>query len=137
MNKPAEEVQEQYVALQILDHQIKQAQKQIMAIEEQVTELESVMSAVAELASQEASSEMFVPLSSGIFVKTTLKETKQVLVNVGANVLVKKEVAQTQELLQAQMNELRDLQQQIAEQVQKFATEAQTVQEKVQSMMEK
>ena len=137
MNKPAEEVQEQYVALQILDHQIKQAQKQIIAIEEQVTELESVMSAVAELASQEASSEMFVPLSSGIFVKTTLKETKQVLVNVGANVLVKKEVAQTQELLQAQMNELRDLQQQIAEQVQKFATEAQTVQEKVQSMMEK
>ena len=131
-NPQQKEVQEQMIALQILDHQLKQGQKQLMVSEQQATELEEVFEGLNELASSSAGSELFVPLSSGIFVKAELKDVKDVLVNVGANVAVKKSLPEAKELLLVQIKELRELEQQLGSQVQRLASEAERVQEKVQ-----
>ena len=118
------EMQEQYVALQILDHQMKQVQ-----------ELDAVVASLDELASVKAGSEMFVPMSSGIFIKAELKDTTDVLVNVGSGTVVKKSIAQAKALLDGQIVEMRGLQEQLAQQLQKLTAEASNVEEKVSSLM--
>ncbi len=125
------EMQEHMISLQILDHQLKQGQKQLMVIEQQATELEAVFEGLNELATSSVGSELFVPLSAGIFVKAELKEVKDVLVNVGSSVAVKKSLAEAKELLLVQIKELRELEQQLGSQVQRLAAEAERVQEKV------
>jgi len=127
------EMQEHMIALQILDHQLKQGQKQLMVIEQQATELEAVLEGLSELASSSAGSELFVPLSAGIFVKSELKDVKNVLVNVGSSVAVKKSLPEAKELLLVQIKELRELEQQLGSQVQRLASEAERVHEKVQN----
>lgn len=126
------QMQEHMIALQILDHQLKQGQKQLMVIEQQISELEAVFAGLGGLSGVSAS-EMFVPMSSGIFVKAELKEVKEVLVNVGASVAISKPLPDAQKLVETQIQELRELQQQLSHQMQRLSIEAERVQEKVQS----
>ncbi len=125
------EVQEHMIALQILDHQLKQGQQQLMVIEQQVSDLETVRVGLIDLAGSSSGSELFVPFSSGIFVKAELKDVSHVLVNIGASTAVKKTLPEAQQIVDVQIKELRELQGQLSGQVQRLVAEAERLQEKV------
>ena len=55
----------------------------------------------------------YVPLGAGIFLESELKNTKNVVMNVGSNVLVKKDFKSANEILDKQINELKKIQVQL------------------------
>lgn len=108
------DVQQRYAELQMLERQIKQVQGQIEQVEGQIGEIEYVQQSLRDLKDVGVGSELFVPLSSGIFVKAELKDNAFVLVNVGAGAVVKKSIEEASEILEHQAIELRTLEEERA-----------------------
>src|SRR3989338_2449099 len=93
MKDKQKEMQEKYIELQLLDQQIKQMQKQIQLVEQQVMELSSVKQSLDEIKNIEKGTEVLAPLSSGIFAKAEIKDIDKLLVNVGADVVIEKDLS--------------------------------------------
>ena len=71
-----------------------------------------------ELKGLKAGTEMYVPVSGGVFMRAAVKEPDKLLVNVGANTAVTKTVPETIKLIQDQINEIGSAKTQLGEQVQ-------------------
>jgi prefoldin alpha subunit len=127
-------LQQKYMELQILDQQMKQIQKQVEAAERQAAEIEEVQKSLDELGSSKIGSEMFVPISNGIFLKAKLEDNKSLAVNVGSNTVVKKDIPSTKAMLDEQATDLRKFQAELAGQFEKMAERAAELQSEMQDL---
>lgn len=130
------EMQKRYLELQLIDHQIKQLQKQIEMIESQLVELESVSQSLGELGNVDVGTEMFVPISGGVFVKAELKDNKELIVNVGAGTAVKKTIPETLKMITDQANEIVRAREELLLQLQSIVSKARKIQEELEKMQE-
>lgn len=101
-----EKIQEKYIEYQMIEEQLKKLYEQREMFQKQIDELENLLAAIKDIENIKPGAELFVPLSSGIFVKAEIKETKQVLVNVGDNVVIPKTIPDTALLLKKQQGEI-------------------------------
>ena len=90
MEENQKELQKMYLELQLLDEQMKQIQKQITMLDEQLVELNNTIQALDDFNKTSVGSNILVPLSPGVFANAELKDNKELLVNVGSNIVVKK-----------------------------------------------
>ena len=119
----------------MLDQYIKQLQSQLEMITHQLIELNATNNSLNEFDKLSAGKELFVPLSSGIFAKASIKDTSELLVNVGANVAVKKDVASTKKLIQKQMEEIKKIQKQMINDLEKMTNHAAQLERQLQGMV--
>ena len=124
MDDKEKKAQELYMQFQMLDQHIKQLQRQLEAVTSQLIELSVTSSSLDEFKNLSSGKEIFVPLSSGIFAKASIKDTSELLVNVGANVAVKKDVTSTKSLIQNQMEEIKKIQKQMIDELEKMTSHA-------------
>src|SRR3989344_8088305 len=103
-----EESQKRYVELQLLDQQIKQLQQQLMAINQQIVELKNIDEDLGEFENVKKDSKMFFSLGPGIFAEGVITN-KDLLLNVGSNVMVKKAIPDTKKIIGLQIDELTGL----------------------------
>ena len=68
--------------------------------------------------------EILVPLSGGIYAKAELKDSKNFIVNVGANIAVVKDLDSTKKLIENQIDEVKNLQEALVNQLQNQTTKA-------------
>ncbi|MFH1399524.1 MAG: prefoldin subunit alpha [Candidatus Woesearchaeota archaeon] len=94
-----EELKEKYYELQMIQEHLKQLQQQAEALDEQYNELGGAFRAIEDIEKSKPGEEILLPISSGIFLKASIKDSKDLLVNVGTNVLVKKDTEKTKEIL--------------------------------------
>ena len=130
-----QKVQEMYMEFQVLEQHIRQLQKQLEAVTQQLIELTITSSSLDEFNKTKPGKEIFVPLSSGIFAKASIKDTSGLLVNVGANVVVQKDVASTKKLIQKQMEEIKKIQEQMVGELEKLTNHAAQLEMQLQSMV--
>ncbi len=130
----AKKVQQKYLELQLIDQQMKQVQKQVEAIERQVVELDEVLQSLDALATSKSGSEMFVPITSGIFLKARLEDNEKLAVNVGSNTVVSKDIPATKTMLAEQAMDMRKFQTELAEQFEKMAERAVGLQKELQEL---
>ena len=119
-----QKVQELYMEFQMLDQHIKQIQKQLEAVTQQMIELTVTTNSLDEFNAIKPGKEIFVPLSSGIFAKASITSNSELLVNVGANVVVQKNVDSTKKLIQRQMEEVKKVQHQMVDELEKMTHRA-------------
>ena len=131
----AKHVQQKYFELQMLDQQMKQVQKQVEAIERQVGEIDEVQQSLDELAKSKQGAEMWVPVSSGIFLKARLDDNESLAVNVGGNTVVRKDIPATKAMLAQQAVEMRNFQAEIVGQFEKMAEKAAAMQQELQALI--
>ncbi len=124
MEGKEKKMQELYMEFQMLDQHIKQLQKQLEMITHQLIDLNVTSNSLDEFNKIEEGKEIFVPLSSGIFAKASIRDTSELLVNVGANVAVRKDVASTKRLIQNQIEEIKKIQKQMAEELDRLVEHA-------------
>jgi len=117
-------VQEKYMELQMASNELKQMQAQLKAIDQQMIDLSSVAESLDELKASKVGKEMLVPISGGIFVKGILKDTETLIVNVGANVAVKKSVDETKQLLNKRLKETEEIRAQALSELENMAVHA-------------
>jgi prefoldin alpha subunit len=136
--KPEEEklemrknLQEKYVEMQLIDQQMKQAEQQIMQLDKQVVDLATVQEALDDLKKTKKGTELFIPITNGIFAKAKLEDNENLLVNVGSMTAVPKTTKDVKDMLSKQEKEIRDVQKKLKQQIEKFAEKAVTVEQEL------
>lgn len=97
-----EEKQQKMIELQILNQHGEQLRQHLAHLEEQMSNLNKLKENLDAVENEKIGREMYSPLSSGVFVKTGLRDNKEVLVGVGAGVVVRKSIKDTKEMLRDQ-----------------------------------
>ena len=127
-----EKLQEKYAEYQMLENQLKQMQKQLEHVTEKISEVEELQFSIGDLKGVSSGTEIFVPISMGIFAKATLKENDSLIVNVGNNVVVNKTVEETKSLLANQVKEMGKMHAHLVQQMEKLAIRAEELQSELQ-----
>jgi len=97
-----EDTQRKYIEIQILEQQIKQIQKNLEILNQQIFELNMISNSLTEIKKTKIGQELLVPLGSGIFIKTELKDNNEILTNVGSDVVISKTNAETKTFIKSQ-----------------------------------
>ncbi len=100
--------QQLYMELKELDEEIKKLNTHLENIDEQLEELNSSKEVVLKFLELKKGDELRVPITSGIYVKATLDDIKQLMVNVGSGVTVERNPKDVVAILDSQLNELNN-----------------------------
>ncbi len=130
------QLQQKVMELQLLQHQMQQIERQTQMLESQAQEMAIVQAALDEFSRCQAGSESFVAVTPGVFAKAKIEQPKNVIVNIGAGVAVEKPIQEAKQMMAEQGVELRKVQTEIIEQLQKLAQRAESVQEEVQKLVQ-
>lgn len=133
--KKEKKAQELYMEFKMLEQHIKQMQAQLEAITHQLFELHSTDNSIDEFRKISAGKEIFVPLSSGIFAKATINNNSELLVNVGANTVVKRDVDSAKKLILNQMEEIKKIQKHMMNELEKMTNHAAQIEIQLQSLV--
>jgi len=125
-----EEVREAYFELRVIDEQMKQLQHQIAQLESQISEFETALSSLKELEGKDEE-EAFVPVSSGIYAKARISDTKKFIVSIGAGVAVEKSPDETAKIIEKQLAEMRQYREQMIKGLQLLGARAEEIEKKV------
>ncbi len=130
-----EDLQEKYMQLQIIEQQMKQIQKQIQLIESQMNELVTAHQALDDLKKTRDGTKMLVPISNGIFAKAEIKDNAELIVNVGANITVNKDIESTKGLITKQINEIKGVQEKMMLDLQKLSINGTSLEKELHKMI--
>ncbi|MFQ5474879.1 MAG: prefoldin subunit alpha [Candidatus Nanoarchaeia archaeon] len=130
------EMQRKYVAYQMMEQQIKQVHEQLEKFEQQVAEIKHVEEQLEEVKKIKKDTEALIPVANGIFIKGRVVKTDEVIVNVGADVAVKKKVEDTQALLRSQIKEIENFKIQVKAQLDILTRQFEDMQQELRSMVE-
>ena len=135
MEEKEKKAQEMYTQFQMLEQRIKQLQQQLEGITSHLMELNATSSSLEEFGKVSPGKEVFVPFSSGIFAKASIKDVSELLVNVGANVVVKKDIASTKDIIRIQIEEIKKIQKQMVYDLEKMTNHAAQIEMQLQSLI--
>ena len=131
MNEQEEKLQKLYMEFQILNQRIQQLENQNEALNSNLMELMVTNQSLDDIKSIKGKTEILVPISSGIYAKADIKESDRFMVNVGANTVLVKDLKSTKGIIESQIGEIRTLQENLAEQLQKQTTKAALLEQEI------
>ncbi|MBI4441491.1 prefoldin subunit alpha [Candidatus Woesearchaeota archaeon] len=123
---------EKYSLLQLIDQQMRQTQKQVKNLRAQHENLLGSMQALDDLPKCDVGSPLLVPITGGIFVAATLQEKDMVTVNIGADTMVRKDLAGARKLLEEQVAEVEAVLVQLTNDLKELSAQAQKLQGELQ-----
>ena len=101
-----EQLKEKYMEYQLLMQQAQQLQQNIEALEKHILNLRSLNDNLDSISKVKTNEEMLMPLGSGLFLKGSLQDNNNILMNVGANVVVEKSIEEAKETVSKQLEEV-------------------------------
>ena len=127
-------IQEKYFILQLLSQQRMQIQQQIQVFEKQMSELEYVRQSLDDISAVEEGTDILGPLSSEIFIRASLKDSENLLVNVGGGVTLKKDVAGVKDLIDSQAKEVVEMKDELQGHIETIQKEASKTEAEIQKL---
>ncbi|HLC81689.1 MAG TPA: prefoldin subunit alpha [Candidatus Nanoarchaeia archaeon] len=103
-NLRQEQLKEKFMQFQALQQYIEQVAEHVRVLNQQYAELESSKEALREF-SERPVSKVLAPIVNGVFFKAEAKDNLNLLVNVGAGMMVEKPITQIVEMLAEQQKE--------------------------------
>jgi prefoldin alpha subunit len=135
MEQNEKKAQEMYMEYQMLEQGMRQLQKQLEMVTQQMMEVSSTRSSLDDFKNSKEGSEILVPINSGIFAKASLKSNSELLVNVGAGVVVTKDVESAKKLLEGQVEEMKKVQKKMVDELERLASKAENLEKELQKLM--
>ena len=132
-----QEVKNKYIELQLLTQQIKPLQQQVVLVEHQIFDYNQIMENLNEISNLKEGEEIFTQLNPGIFIKTILKDTKDVIINIGADTVITKDIKNAKEFIEKQINELKKINKDLEDELKKLLVQNQDIQEELQNLIKK
>jgi len=137
MKKPQKELEEKYTEFQILAQQAEQIQQQLQVLQQQTEELSQLSESLEALSDVEQDSSIWTSIGGGIYLPAkTIGKLDKVLIGVGANVYVKKEISASVDLVRNQAMHLGELSKHLEQTLQKIAKKMMEIQEYFQNLQE-
>src|SRR3989344_3062757 len=100
--------EEKYRQLQQLQQQVEQITEYVERMQGQQKELDASIEALSELQKTNINTEILAPIANGIFLKAELKDNQRLVVNVGAEVTVEKNIPEVLRLLAEQKEKIAE-----------------------------
>lgn len=97
-----------YRQLQQLQQQVDQITEYVERMQGQRQELENSIEALTELQKTNINTEILAPIANGIFLKAELKDNQRLVVNVGAEVTMEKNIPEVLNLLAEQKEKIAE-----------------------------
>jgi len=116
-----QEQEKKVLEFHILNSQLEQYQNQLVNLQQQKQNLNNLSSSLEEIKKLKTGDEFLSPLSSGVLVKTELKEPGKILMTVGANVIVKKRIEDAELSIKEQEKNITLLISQLKSEAEKIA----------------
>lgn len=135
MEEKKQKLQEKFMEFQTIQQQMQQVQKQIQQVVAQKEEIVTLQQSLTEMGNIEPGTEMFVPVCSGIFAKAKIVDSKDLLVNVGNNVVVNKNVEGVKEMLAKQSLEIEKVEGQLGKNFEMLSEHVSSVEKELNSLV--
>ena len=119
--------QEKILEYNFLLKHLQQLQQNTQAIHNHLEELKNIQENFTQLATTPPGTETLIPLGSGLFFKGKTESADNILINVGANILVEKTIPQAMETIQKQFSEIEQLLSQLEEEAGKLTEQLENV----------
>ena len=103
-------------------------QEQLQLLQRQKNELDHLTDSLTELQKNKNEDTVLVPFGAGIFVQAKIENSEKVILNVGANVVVEKNIADTLALVAKQSKELQTIEQSMQEELAHMSQQLQFLQ---------
>ena len=113
MEKDQQEQQETLFKLSVLEQHTDQLQQQLEAVDQGISELDSLSSDLDELIGSEGK-EVLTSVGKGIFTRTKLL-SENLIMDVGNKNFVKKSIPETQEIIKKQIKKLEEVKEELNE----------------------
>jgi len=126
-----EKLQKLYVEFQMLSQHIKQLEEKTAALNNQLMDLAVTNQSLEDMKKLKQGTEILVPLSNGIYTKAEIKDSKNVIVNVGSNVTTVKDIDSTKKLIEAQIEEVKNLHERLVNELQNNTSKATILEEQI------
>ncbi len=133
--KNEKELQQKYLYGQLLKQQATALIEEKQAIEARLGEVVMTKEAINRIGGTAKGDVIWSPLGSGAFMISNVADTKSVLVNVGAGVLVKTNHDNALSILEGRMNELQEADTQITAELNRFAQQLGALESEMQQMV--
>lgn len=121
-----EELRKKVIELEFSKAQLGEIEKQLVALQLRKEELENVKESLEELKGRRGK-EMLFSFVPGVFVKGRLEDDENLLVEVGADVVIKKSLEDTKKFLEEKIGEIDRL-------IQRLSAEHQVLMEKIRKL---
>jgi len=128
------QLNEKYMELQIFEQQLKQVNQQLLNLDNQLLELQRIEENLGDLTKTKKNTELLVALGGGVFSKTELTDNKTVLMNVGANIIIEKDIPSSKEVIGHQIDQIKTVMKQLEQEFQVLAANSQTIQQDLQKL---
>ena len=127
-------LQQKYLQLQLYKHQLNALVEEKNNIDNRVAEHRMTIGALEELDKIKDRSEIWSPLGSNAFVMSDIKDTKNVLINIGAGVVIKSTKERSMEILQSRLNELSEVNKSLEAEIIRYSEEVGKLEPEVQHL---
>lgn len=127
----SEDIQTKQIELKMIDYQLRQLQGQLQQLDNDLMEIEMIRTNLDDLKNSKKGSEILAPIANGLFVRADLKENDEVLVNVGGNVTVKKNVEESKGILKERIEEVSKIRKELLEAMEKLGKQAMVMEEEL------
>ncbi|MFH0869344.1 MAG: prefoldin subunit alpha [archaeon] len=130
-----EQAEQKYFMLQMIDAQIKEIEKEISALEQRSADIASLKSSLGAFLETKPHSKSLAGLGLGVYAESEIKNTRDVLVNVGAGVLVRKTVSEAADMMGRQLAQIDSVALQLTQNLTSLAKRAQEIEKEIQSLV--
>ncbi len=124
-------VREKLLVLQQLQNESEALQRKIVELELVGTELEKTIESLEYFNSLDGSVEALMNLGGGVFAYVDVKDSKKMLVDVGAGVIVEKEVGEAIESLKKKKEKIEENVKKLGEVLEQIAAQAERIQAEI------
>ena len=110
MSQPSKQ---QMFEAEMANQALERIQQFLQQLDRQMADVLSMKEAVAQLSQIKEGDDMLVPMAAGVFMKARASAHQELLVNVGNGVLVPKDAAGVQAMLDEQLSEMHKYQEEL------------------------
>ena len=132
-----EQIQEKYMEFQMVDAQVNQIKEQLKALDAQATELKNLSENLDELEKVSEDSESLIPVNSGVYLKGKITDKKKVIINVGSNIMVEKDIESAKHMVESQINQISDVRVQFVDEYKTTVKRAKALQKEIIALQSK
>jgi len=130
-------LQERYVEMQLIEKQAEQLRQQLQFVEQQVQDVRNSAATLDEIAKLKPGEEAMIPIANGVFTRGTITDTKRLLVGVGGQVVVEKDIPSTKKILDIRLASLNKSHGEIMQIMMQLDARAQQIQGEMQKIITK
>ncbi len=131
------DVRKKYIELQIYKHQLNALIEEKNKIDSRVEELRMTINALEKLEKTKNGEEIWSPLGSNAFVISDIKDSENIMLSIGAGVVVKKNRKSSLEILQSRLDEMNEVNKALEDELHKYNREALRLETEVQKIAER